>query len=173
MDALTHVFLPLTVLYALRPALFDRPSYLVVGGVGLVPDLDKALGAPGLLHSLVTLVPLAVALVGVERWRRGRVRASLVVAALLGSHLCLDVLDGGPVPLLFPLVDVGLGLQYPVQVTFQASPPWLSFSGAFVAFRNTVPRGGYNTYGFLTGFGVASALAFAVLYAGDRFAARR
>lgn len=91
-----------------------------------------------------------------------------MVAALILSHLVLDFVDGGPVPLLFPLVKEGIGLQYPVQTVFGAGPLGVQFQGPLVSIRDVAPRQGFNQYGFIKGAGVASALLFATVFFGTR-----
>jgi hypothetical protein len=166
-DFLTHLFLPLTAAYVLRRDLFQSPLYLGVGAFGLLADLDKLLGRPGLLHSLVTLVPLCLVVLGVERWWRGESKHGPLIVALVLSHLVLDFLDGGPVPLLFPLIETGVGLEYPVRTVFGQGPIGLTFEGPLVRLRTSVPSGGFNTYGFINGFGVANALLFLIIYFGS------
>lgn len=167
MDVLTHLFLPLVVAYALRRELFDPPWHLGLAGFALLPDFDKFLGYPGLLHSLVTVVPISIALVciglGVERAEYGA-----IAVTFLWSHLLLDVLDGGPVPLLSPFLEAGVGLTYPLRTTFGEGLLGIVFHGPPVALRITAPRPGFNTYGFVNGFGVASMLVFVTLYVGCR-----
>ena len=166
MDFLTHVFLPLTVAYVLYPELFEQRYLLVLGGFGLLSDFDKFLGIPGLLHSLVTLVPLCIALVVVERRLRGRAAYSPLVAGFVLSHPLLDIIDGGPVPLFAPLIDAGVGLRYPMEVSFGEGPLGIVFEGPLLALATATPRSGFNTYGFINAFGVASLVLFAVLYVG-------
>jgi hypothetical protein len=168
MDALTHVFVPLTAVYVLWPGAFDRPWRFALAGLGLFPDFDKFLGVPGLLHSAVTLVPLTLLVVAVESRLRGELLASLLAAAFVWSHVPLDVVDGGPVPLLFPFVRTGVGLQYPVRTVFGEGPLGVWLRGPLVTLRTTAPRPGYNTYGFLKGYGVASALLFGTVALGKR-----
>lgn len=77
----------------------------------------------------------------------------------------LDFLDGGPVPLLFPLMAEGIGLQYPARTVFGPCVLDASIEGPLLKMRTTPPRPGFNTYGFINGFGVSSLLLFVVLYA--------
>lgn len=168
MDFLSHLFLPLTAVYVARRELFDRPWLLGVAGFGLLSDFDKFLGVPGLLHSLVTLVPICAVVLAAEYRLRGELEWAPVVVALIGSHLVLDFVDGGPVPLLFPLVETGIGLQYPAQTAFGEGLVGVAFEGSLVAVRATAPRPGFNTYGFIQGAGVAAMLLFAVVYLTDR-----
>lgn len=165
-DFLTHIFLPLTGAYVLRQDCFQSPLYLGLGAFGLLSDFDKFLGDPGLLHSLITLVPLCLAVIAGERWLNDRSAYGPLIAALVCSHLVLDFVDGGPVPLLYPLVETGVGLEYPVRTVFGQGSLGVTFEGSLVQLRTAAPRGGYNTYGFIDGFGVASALLFLTVYAG-------
>jgi membrane-bound metal-dependent hydrolase YbcI (DUF457 family) len=167
-DLLTHLFLPLTLAVVFRRELFDHPATLALAGFGLFSDFDKFLGEPGLLHSLVTVVPVCLCILAAERLYRGRWQYAPVVAAFVASHLLLDIIDGGPVPLLYPFVERGLGFQYPAQTVFGAEPVGLSVQGSLVSTRVAAPRPGYNTYGFLTGDGIAWLLVFVVVYVGFR-----
>ena len=173
MDFLTHLCLPMTVAYVLYREVFDSPVTLLLAGFGLLPDADKFLGMPGLLHSLVTLVPIAVLLLALERGVRGETTYATIVVALASSHLLLDFVDGGPVPLLFPFVLEGVGLQYPVRTVFGQGLLGLTFEGPLVRLRVLTPRPGYNTYGFIKGAGVASSLTFLAVYLGTERRARR
>lgn len=167
MDVLTHLFLPITVAFAVYREWFDSPAWFGLAGFGLLADFDKFLGAPGLLHSLVGVVPASVVLFAAGRYF-DRPTAARLAIAFLWSHLLLDVIDGGPVPLLFPLFETGIGLQYPAKVVFGAEPLGVAVRGPLLALRTTAPRAGFNAYGFLNGFGIASALTFAAIYVGAR-----
>lgn len=168
---LTHLFLPLTALYVLRRDVFPHPVYLGLAGFALLSDADKFLGRPGLFHSFVTLLPLALVILTVERAWRGEWRYAPVIVALIGSHLVLDFVAGGLVPVLFPLIETGVGLQYPIRTVFGVGPVGIAFEGPIVTVRTTAPRSGYNTYGFVTGGGIANALLFAVIYTGREWRA--
>lgn len=165
-DFLTHLFLPLTAAYVLRRDVFDSPAHLSLGAVGLLSDFDKFLGVPGLLHSLVTLVPIAAVLVLLEWGYRGELTYAPVAVALLLSHPLLDVLDGGPAPLLFPFLTSGIGFEYPARTAFGEGVLGLVLEGPLVRLRMASPRPGYNTYGFIDGLGVANALLFLTVYVG-------
>lgn len=163
-DLLTHLSLPLTAVLVWRRDLFGSPAYLLVGGVGAFSDVDKFLGTPGLLHSLVTLVPIAGVVVAVEHYWRADLDYAPVIVALLFSHLLLDFLEGGPVPLLYPFVEAGIGLLYPARLAFGRGPLGVAVEGPLVAMRVTPPRPGFNTYGFLDGAGVLNVLLLATVY---------
>lgn len=165
MDVLTHIFLPLTVAYVLVPRLFEHPATLFLAGFGLLADFDKFLGQPGLLHSLVTLVPLCLAVLGVGELVGRREHASLVVG-FVGSHFLLDIIDGGPVPLLFPFIKSGVGLQFPARTAFGRGPVGLDIEGPVVAARVAQPRPGFNEYTFIDAPGVAWLVAFLAIYIG-------
>lgn len=168
MDLLSHLFLPLIPIYLVRRELIATPWLLGIAGFGLLSDFDKFLGMPGVLHSLLTLVPISLALLGVESWLRDELRLSPVIVAFLASHLLLDLLDGGPVPLLFPLVETGIGLQYPARTVFDGSFG-VRIDGPLVTLRTAAPRPDNDTYGFITGGGVASMLLFGIVYLTDRW----
>lgn len=172
MDALTHFCLPLLVAYAVRPALFSTPRYLVLAGGGLLADVDKLLGVPGLLHSLVTLVPICLGLIVAERVRRQSLHYSVIASLFVLSHPVFDLLEGGPVPLLFPVVRSGLGVVYSLDVVFGTGPFGVAFRGWPLGIEVDSLRTGHtaaavdtNRYGFLDGFGVASLLALVVTVA--------
>jgi len=169
MDLLSHLFLPLTAVYVLREDLFRRygPWALLLAGFGVLPDADKFLGVPGVLHSVVTVGGGCLVVMAIEHRIRG-LAVSPVVAGLVVSHLVLDLVDGGPVLLLYPLLDTGIGLQYPARVVFGTGALGVWIDGPLVALRTGTPRPGYNSYGFVQGAGVASALLFWVVYVGDR-----
>lgn len=173
MDFLAHLFLPLAVAFALRREWFESPAWFALAGFGLLPDFDKFLGAPGLLHSLVTIVPVSLVLLGASRYLDRKPTAVSLAVAFVWSHLLLDVVDGGPVPLLFPLFETGIGLQYPAQTVFGAEPFGLAIRGPLVALRTTAPRAGFNAYGFINGFGVAAMLTFVAVYLGMKYESRR
>lgn len=168
MDLLTHLFLPITIAYVLKPSLFNPPWHLALAIFGLVPDFDKFLGVPGLLHSLVTLVPLGIALLGIEYGFKRRLEYSVIATLLLWSHLLLDLIDGGPVPVFAPFVDTGIGLTYPMQVTFGSGLLGIVIHGPPIALRIAAPRPGFNTYGLVNGFGVVSVLMFVLFFVGLR-----
>lgn len=164
MDPLTHVFLPLTVVYVLRPEFFRFPHRFLLGALGLFSDFDKFLGVPGSLHSLIVLTLLILVMGGVERLLRSRLVVTPIAATFLLSHPLLDVLDGGPVPILFPITTDGIGLRYPARIVFGTGVVGFTIEGPLVSLHGASPRPGYNSYGFINGFGVASTLLFFVIY---------
>lgn len=173
MDALTHVCLPLTVAVVARTDLFPDPRYLLVGAFGLAPDADKYLGVPGVGHSLLTVVPLCLLLVGLDRWWRGDATYGTLAAALVLSHLLLDFVDGSGVYALAPLVDAGIGLAYPGSIVFgegllgvrlDGLPVALDTKPAPVGFRESTAVTS-NGFGFVNSFGVAATLTFLGVYA--------
>lgn len=169
MDFLSHLFLPLIAAYVLRRELFDSPWFLGLAVFGLLADFDKFLGMPGLLHSLLTLGPLCAGIVGLEHTLRDELTVSPVVVGLIGSHLVLDFVDGGPVPLLFPLIETGIGLQYPANTIFGEGLLGVRFDRPLASLRTTAPRPGNRTYGFIKGAGVASMLLFGLIYLTDQW----
>ncbi len=172
MDLLTHLFLPLTVAYVLWPERFRHPEYAALAAFGIGPDVDKFLGTPGLLHSLVTLVPIVCLLVAVElTWRRAATLSG-IVAAFLASHLVLDVLAGGRVPLLYPFVETGVGMAYPIVVEFGAGAG-VAFQGSPAGIEAASPRPDRTTYRLINGYGITSLLVFLVVVIGRERQRRR
>jgi hypothetical protein len=173
MDALTHVFFPLLVAYALRSDIFSLQHYLPLGLFGLLADLDKLIGFPGLLHSLVTLVPICVSMLLLERFLRGEYHYSAIATAITLSHPLLDIIEGVTVPLLYPIVTTGIGISYPMELLVGpgAGPFWFAFDGPPAALDVGGLRTGHaasevtsNEFGFINGYGVATTLTFVLVF---------
>jgi hypothetical protein len=181
MDVLTHLFLPLLVGYVLRPDLFRQPQYLALGLFGLLADFDKLIGIPGLLHSLVTLLPICVGLLVLERLFRGEYQYSAIASGIALSHLPLDIVEGVTVPLFYPLITTGVGLGYPLGVTVgpEAGPLRFAFDGVPVTLEVGELRTGYavsegvegNEFGFVNGYGVATMLTFLLVFVSREYLA--
>lgn len=166
MDLLTHIFLPLAALYVLKRETFNPPYHFLLVLFGILPDFDKLIGMPGLLHSLVTLVPLILVVLFLEKLVKGTSMYTGIAAFFIGSHLVLDILDGGPVPFFYPFIKTGIGLEFPLEIAFHSFS--FSFLNAPTQLVYAVPRSGFNTYEILNGFGVASLILFAMVYIGTR-----
>lgn len=164
MDFLAHIFLPLTAAYVLWPERFPSPWHLLLAMFGLLSDFDKFLGIPGLLHSLIFVGPICLLILAIERIIRDEYKSSPVIVFFILSHLVLDLIDGGPVPLLYPLIKTGIGFQYPIQTVFGTGPFGIMFQGSPLTLHSAQPRPGHNTYGFITGAGVANAIVFIIIY---------
>lgn len=170
MDVLTHVFLPLLIAYLFRPSLFRQPRYAMLGGFGLFPDFDKLIGEPGLLHSVLTMVPVCAILITAEWVVKNRVKYTPIVALFILSHFLLDILGGGPVPLFYPFISVGLGFRYPMTILFGpgAGPLWIGFDGWPIAVHIGELRTGHsesasvatNGYGLINAYGVTTTLTY-------------
>jgi len=178
MDPLTHIFLPLTIAYVLRGDLFGRSRYLLFCLFGLVPDIDKLIGVPGLFHSLVALIPFCLVIVVVRYRNEPRATYGVLASVFVFSHLLLDFLEGVTVPLLYPIVETGVGLTYPGTIVFGpgAGPLWIAFDGLPIALTVGQLRTGHadaavsaNTFGFLNGFGIAAMLTFFLVYGGLQY----
>lgn len=166
MDPLTHLAIPLTVAYVLRPDLFPDARYLAITVFGILPDFDKFLGVPGLFHSLLLTIPFSTVFYVVGR-RLDATEYALLAVALLHAHLLLDVLDGGSVTLLFPLVERGVGLTYPTHLVLDG-PVGATVERPLPELRVTTTRPGRTRYPLVNGFGVLSVLTFATVYLGTR-----
>jgi len=168
MDFLSHLFFPLTAAYVLWQRRFQSRWLVPIAGFGVLPDFDKFLGTPGLLHSLVTLVPICVIILSIEQYIEGELLISKAIIFFLGSHLVLDFVAGGPVPLFYPFLEGGPGLTYPARTAFGTGPVGLAVEGPLVTLRSASPQPGHNTYGFITGAGVASVLLYVVVFIGSK-----
>lgn len=162
MDFLTHLFLPIAVVYVLRTEVFDTPLAFALAGFAILPDVEKVIGLPVPLHSAVTLLPIAGAVVLIDRRYVGATRYAPIAVALLYSHLVLDIIDGNLVPVLAPLTDWGIGLRYPGHVVLGGKWP-IMVQGDLIALVVQVPppgTGGPGTYPLVQKYGVISALVF-------------
>jgi hypothetical protein len=90
----------------------------------------------------------------------------MVATLSLASHLLLDFLDGGPVTFLYPLIETGVGLEYPTQIVFGDTIQ-------DVAVRNPLPRvhaGATNSsreaYSLMNGHELLSSVVFVTVYLG-------
>lgn len=171
MDLLTHLFLPITVAYVLRPDLFPSPVYLSTAFFAVFPDVDKLFGLQGVLHSAIVLGILSGLGILVERWYRSEVRYSGLVAVLLFSHLFLDVLDGGPVTVLYPLSNVGIGLHYPTELVLGGDIESSAVRKPVPEVKVATPNRGPTTYPLVNGYGVLSGVVFLVLCLRDVWSA--
>lgn len=165
MDVLTHIFLPLTLVFVIKRDLFRiHPAVYLLPLFGVLPDFDKYLGKPGLLHSLLTLIPIVLAIFLIERIVDDSNRFAPVIGFFVFSHLLLDFLEGSPVSLLYPFEKVGIGLRYPVEIVFGEGSLGATLRGSLEIIKK-VPEAGFNSYGgFVSGFGVASLLLFSVIF---------
>lgn len=168
MDVLTHIFLPLTLVFVIKRDVFDsHPAVYLLPLFAVLPDMDKFLGSPGLLHSLLTLIPIVLVIFLIEKGVDKSSRYSAVIALFVFSHLLLDFLEGSPVSLLYPLERVGIGLEYPIEVVFGEGTLGATVRGS-VEIVKKVPESGFNAYnGLVSGFGVASLLLFGTIFFQD------
>ena len=164
MDLLTHIFLPLILIYSVRREL--KPYHIILIPFTILPDLDK-LFEVGLLHSLVTIVPISILLIFIE-WIAGKLMKrnsyeySLTASFYMFSHLFLDILDGGPVTLLYPFVKTGVGLTFPATIELGQSPFDIQVKNLLPSLILTIPEKAHS-YGIFSGFGVASMILFLLI----------
>jgi len=167
MDILTHIFLPLTVLYILKKEWFNPPYHLALVLFTIFPDFDKFIGIPGIFHSFFTLVPLILVLFIFEKLAKGSGIYTSIAAFFIFSHLFLDFLDASPIFPLYPLIKTGVMLKFPLEISFHNFG--FSFVGPLIQIIYTELKAGFNTYeGILSGFGVVSMLLFVMVYIGTR-----
>ena len=161
MDILTHIFIPLTIIYFFKKEL--NPYYtFTLALLTLLPDLDKVIGLPGILHSIITLTIIISPLLIIEKITRKSWAYTSIIAFFIFSHLLLDLLDTSPIFPLYPLIDTGLIIEFPMKVSF--NNPGFLFIGPPIKILYTKLETGFNTYtGVISGFGIASMLLFITL----------
>lgn len=168
MDILTHLFIPITVAYVLRPDLFPSPRYLLLAVFAVLPDVDKLVGLQGVLHSAITLGLIGAILLSVEQLHRDKMTYATLIIALMFSHLLLDFLDGGPVTILYPLVDVGIGLHYPTEFVIGDSIGTTGITEPIPKVHVNSPNRSRTSYRLVSGYGILSGLTFLVVYFSER-----
>ena len=151
MDVLSHTFLPLIFLLGIGRL---SKRHIMISPASLLPDLDK-LFLTGLLHSLLVISPVLLAIAAAERKLKGNLETSLILSFFVLSHVFLDILDGGPVPVAYPAVSLGFGISYNAKI-FVSN---LTVSDIFpsVEIREISPSESYELF---SGFGLASAIIF-------------
>jgi len=159
MDILTHIFLPLTLVYVLRRDF--KAKHFPLALFAILPDFDVLTGIHrGLFHSIIFLAPLSALMLVAEYTFKRRLKYSLIAVFFLYSHILLDFLAGG-VPFLYPIVNQGVGVEFPFIIRF----------GESISIVDVTPRLVYNypqpVHGEVdafSGFGVANAALFLLLY---------
>ena len=158
MDILTHIFLPLIALYSVGEF---KKKYLLLSVFAIFPDFDVFLGVHrGLFHSLIFLLPLAVFLMLIEYELLAKIRYSLVAIFFLSSHLFLDFLAGG-VPFLYPVIDTGVGIDFPFVIEFGSSITITEFLPKLVYITPELVHG--KSFDAFSGFGIAAMILFAFM----------
>jgi hypothetical protein len=168
MDFLTHLFLPITVAYVLRPELFPSPWYFLLAGFAVFPDVDKLFQLQGVLHSGIILGVIGMGVWSIERLQRNDSTYATLVTALLYSDLFLDVLDGGPVTFLYPFVDAGIGMTYPAELVVRNTFVVPEVHNPLPEVTVRTPNRERETYPLVDGYGMLSAVTFFTVYVGQR-----
>lgn len=161
MDILAHIFIPLTIAYFLKKEL--NPYYtFTLAFLGLLPDLDKVIGLPGILHSIITLTIIILPILIIEKITKRSWTYTSIIAFFILSYLLLDLLDASPIFPLYPFTNIGLIIEFPLKISF--TNPSFSFTGPPIQVTYTRLETGFNTYGgIISGFGITSMLLFITL----------
>jgi membrane-bound metal-dependent hydrolase YbcI (DUF457 family) len=166
MDILTHLFIPLIGVYVAGMDGVKSPYLFLLSFFAILPDFDVFLGVHrGLFHSLIFLIPLSASILLAEYLMKNRIKYSVLTVFFLFSHIFLDFLSGG-VPFLYPLIDTGLGVEFPFVIEFGSSVTVTEFLPKFVYFTPESVHG--RSFDAFSGFGVMSLILFAVVYWRDR-----
>ncbi|MEM2153221.1 MAG: metal-dependent hydrolase [Candidatus Bathyarchaeia archaeon] len=164
MDILTHIFLPLTLTYVLRKDF--RAKHFPLALLAVLPDFDVFTGTHrGVFHSLLFLAPLACAMLAVEYVFKRQLKYSVLAAGFLFSHIILDLLIGG-VPLLYPLVNLGVGFNFPFIIRFGES---VSIVDVMPKIVYNMPQAVCGEMDAFSGFGIAITAAFIIIYCRQQF----
>ncbi|MGB7531456.1 MAG: metal-dependent hydrolase [Halobacteriota archaeon] len=159
MDILTHIFLPLIALYSVGEF---KKKYLLLSVFAILPDFDVFLGVHrGLFHSLIFLLPLAVLLMLLEYGLLSKIKYSLVAIFFLSSHLFLDALAGG-VPFFYPVIDTGVGIEFPFVIEFGSSIIITEFLPKLVYITPELVHG--KSFNAFSSFGIAAMILFGFMY---------
>jgi len=172
MDVLTHLFLPITIVYAVRPDLFPSPWYFALAGFAVLPDFTKLLGIPGILNSVFVVGGIGIVLTVSERRLYDTVTYATIATLLLASHLLLDFLDGGPVMLFYPFIKTGVGLEYPTQIVFGDAVHDIAVHDPIPRIQTGTTNASREAYSLVNGYGVLSALALLTVYLGNEIQRR-
>lgn len=154
-DLLTHIFLPLILLLSIGLARSKRYLFLL-SPLAIFPDLDVFLGIHrGLFHSLLIIMPIVLlSLITLRQY-------SNYIAFFLGSHLSLDFLAGG-VPFLYPIIETGVGIEFPLVVRFSSPPTIVEYLPRIVFTTPTLVQG--QSYELFSGIGIALLILFGGIY---------
>lgn len=168
MDALVHIFLPLTLLYVIWREFYEEHPYAIFLSLfGIFPDLDKFfLNAPRFLHSILTLIPIVlVAFLILRKLTSHYKKYTSIIAVFLFAHLLLDVVGHSHAPIFYPLMDSLIGFEYPMVISFGEGLLGVSIEGVPVRIVTEDPVSGVPFDASpLTGFGVASFLLFILIF---------
>lgn len=156
MDLLTHVFLPLALVYGARMNGVGNRSIVLLSFFAILPDSDVVLGVHrGLFHSLLFVVPVIVVAFFVAK------KYAKYVAFFLFSHLFLDFITGG-IPFLYPVVGTGFGMEFPLVLKFGSLPAVVEWLPRIIPYTPIEIHG--RVADVFSSFGVASFLLFLIIY---------
>ncbi len=159
MDILTHIFLPLTIVYILKKDF--KVKYFPLVLFTIIPDFDVLIGIHrGLFHSIIFLIPLSLLILAIEYIFKRRLKYSLIAIFFLYSHLILDFIAGG-VPFLYPIINQGVGIEFPFIISFRESISIVDIMPRFIYYY---PQSVYGEINAFSSFGVASVMLFLLIY---------
>ncbi len=79
----------------------------------------------------------------------------------LFSHLLLDFLAGG-VPFFYPVIDTGVGIEFPFVISFGSSITITEFLPKLIYITPELVHG--KSFNAFSGFGIAAMVLFAFMY---------
>jgi membrane-bound metal-dependent hydrolase YbcI (DUF457 family) len=137
MDLLFHMLIPVMLAWISG---VDRKKALMLAPVAIIPDLDVLFAAHRVyLHTL--FIPIAIAAVSFlyKFKRQNHQKLFLLVSLYYLSHLLLDFFPG-PVAILWPLTNIGYGLDVGVTVSQRSNIPVIEPHLAVTVEQISVPN---------------------------------
>jgi hypothetical protein len=137
MDLLFHMLIPVMLAWIVG---VNQRKALMLAPIAIIPDLDVLLSAHRVyLHTL--FIPIAIAVVSyLYKLKRGFHQDLIFLASLFYlSHLLLDFFPG-PVAILWPLTNVGYGLNVSLTVSQKNAIPTVKALLAVTAKKIQIPN---------------------------------
>jgi len=161
MDILSHIFLPLILIYGAGLNKIKDSHILVLSSLSIVADYDVLFNIHrSFLHSplLVALITLPLIYIGKKK---GFYAQTLFASFFLFSHILLDFFAGG-IPFLYPFTPLCVGFEFPLVLKFGSSisieelGPRLTFSMPSVLHETSIDA--------FSGFGMVSFILFLFIF---------
>ena len=123
MDLLSHILIPLLILFAIEDNFYL--STILLSLITVIPDFDLFFARDGSLHRIILhniFLPIIIMLIAFLLFKNNKkiFRVFILIAFFLMSHLILDLTYGG-IALFYPLTDKFIEVNLEVQ-TFSLKP---------------------------------------------------
>ncbi len=151
MDLLSHLFLPLIFLVAIEKL---KARYIPFSFFSIFPDFDKLI-LTGIFHSILFTAPILSIFFYTEKKLFKSYEFASISAFFYLSHLAFDFLDGGPLALLYPISNFGIGISFSAKIF--VSNITIADIVPEIVYEELRPSESYELF---SGFGIASMLLF-------------